>query len=486
MELRYYLNSMIQLTAPMCTARRILDDIDFEGMTIARLSKILQGTCMFPVKGIFFLVPGKELSNVLIQIKSDLDLANCIAIGYKNEKVIDMFLEHHGYDLSHWIQTDTDNNDDEIFDVEMEDITGYTVSDFVGEDDVVIPNRPINDPFLNKLCNGSYINDFSNTPDVGESSEPCGKELEIDSDDEDVGKQFKLVDRVIYLAFDPKLPWNKMKPTLGLRFEHPEQLKDCLTNYDVANGYQLWYRRNDYRILFVLCGRDLAEGRSGGKKGKKGDWPYKKEKDEDELPKKDKSKLLRAPKKDRNPNSWCRAFFKTDRGCATYENGISESYHNSIRIARGKPLITMLKEIRVYLMQRLYIMHNLAANLGDSITPSIRKEIERLKHSQRYWTVYPCGNNVFEVRKGDDSYGVNIDNRTCACKWWDLSGVPCVHSVAAFSFITNDPILGVSAWYSKKMWQNAYSYFIKQWVVHLCGPKLQKSLLCHQSLERYQ
>nr|GEW90665.1 splicing factor [Tanacetum cinerariifolium] len=55
--------------------------------------------------------------------------------------------------------------------------------------------------------------------------------------------------------------------------------------------------------------------------------------------------------------------------------------------------------------------------------------------------MYPCGNNVFEVRKGYDSYGVNIDNRTCACKWWDLSGVPCVHSVAAFSFLKNDPIL---------------------------------------------
>nr|GFB41962.1 60S ribosomal protein L34 [Tanacetum cinerariifolium] len=142
-----------------------IHDIDFEGMTVARLSKMLQGTCMFPVKGIFFLVPGKELINGLIQIKNDLDLANCIAIGYKNGKVIDMFLEHHGYDLSHWIQTDKDNNDDEISDVEMEDITGYAVSDFVWEDDVDIPN-----------------------------SQPCGKELEIDSDDEDVGKQFKLVD----------------------------------------------------------------------------------------------------------------------------------------------------------------------------------------------------------------------------------------------------------------------------------------------------
>ncbi|GJS56159.1 hypothetical protein Tco_0629521 [Tanacetum coccineum] len=156
--------------------KSIIRDLEFKGMIVIRLSKLLQGTCMFLVKGIFFLIPGKELSNGLIEIKNDLDLTNCIAVGYKNGKVVDMFLEHHGYDLSHWIQTDIDNNDDELSDVEMEDITGYGASDFVGEDDVVIPNR--------------------------------------------------------------------------------------------------------------------------------------------------------------NPNSRCRAFFKIDRGCATYENGISESYHNAIRIAR--------------------------------------------------------------------------------------------------------------------------------------------------------
>ncbi|GJR50799.1 hypothetical protein Tco_1401320 [Tanacetum coccineum] len=136
-------------------------DLEFEGMTVIRLSKLLQGTCMFPVKG------------------------------YKNGK------------------TDIDNNDDELSDVEMEDITGYGVSDFVGEDD----------------------------SDGGESSQPSAKEVEIDSDDEDVDKNFKLVDGVIYLEFDPKLPWNEMKPTLGLRFKHPEQLKECMTNYGVANGY---------------------------------------------------------------------------------------------------------------------------------------------------------------------------------------------------------------------------------------------------------
>ncbi|GKA08471.1 hypothetical protein Tco_0687802 [Tanacetum coccineum] len=222
-------------------AESTIRDIEFEGMIVIRLSKLLQGTY----------------------------LANCIALGYKNGKVIDVFLEHHGYDLSHWTQTEIEY--DEVSDVgEMLDLTGYGASDFVGEEDVVIPNRSINDPFLNKKCNGTFINDFSDKSDAGECSQPSGKELDIYSDDEDVDKQFKLVNEVIYLEFDPKLPRNEIKPTLGLKFEHLEQLKECMTNYGVANGYQLWYMRNDYRSLMVLCGRDLAKGRNGGKKVRKG------------------------------------------------------------------------------------------------------------------------------------------------------------------------------------------------------------------------
>nr|GEW11749.1 multidrug resistance-associated protein 5 [Tanacetum cinerariifolium] len=419
----------------------IIHDIDFKGMTVARLSKILQGTCMFPVKGIFFLVPGKELSNGLIHIKNDFNLANCIAIGYKNGKVIGMFLEHHWYDLSHWIETDIDNNDDNFFDVEMEDITGYAVSDFVGEDDVVIPNRSINDPFLNKLCDGSYINDFSDKPDVGESSQPC-------------------VDGLIYPAFDPKLPWNEMKPTLGLRKQlldtnpgssvhfHVDEKDDAwvVVNIENTDNWE-WFLAclcEDLRLNYGSYMTVISDGHKGLKEAVKNLLPYAEHRQcarhiyanfkknwnvlyfknlfwgaaastvqHNFYSKMNLTGSIDPEAKqwlvDRNPNSWCRAFFKMDKGCASYENGISESYHNSIRIAR------------------------------DSITPSIRKEIERLKHSQRYWTVYPCGNNVFE----------------------DLSGVPYVHSVVAFSFPKNDPILGVSAWYLKKMWQNAYNYFIK-------------------------
>nr|GEW60584.1 60S ribosomal protein L34 [Tanacetum cinerariifolium] len=438
-------------------------DIEFEGMTLIGLLKKLKGACQFPVEGIYFLIPGKELSNGLVEIKDDSNLAECIVLAFKTEKLIKIYLEHHGYDLSHWVQTKI--KDDEVSDVgEMEDISAYGPCDFVRGNDVVIPNRTINDFFLNKSCNGTVISDQTGIP---KCSEPTDKELLIDSDDKGVDT------------------------------------------------------RNDYQNFMVLCGRAIAEGRCGGKKGNKGNKgnkgkkgvqslgkkgkgvqiPGKKDKGVQSLGKKGKGvqslskkgKGVQSPGKkrqgcaescisqckrakqrslfdhegglierysrpdatpgcifdyhfrwsqgstnqhqfytkmnlignidpeakqwvvDRNLNSWCRAFFKMDRGCGAYENGISESYHNSIRIAK------------------------------DTITPSIRKRIEHLKITQRYWTVFPCGDNRYEIRKGDESFGVNIENRTCSCNWWTLSGVPCVHTVAAYCFIKSDPTLAGSA-----------------------------------------
>ncbi|GKE10163.1 hypothetical protein Tco_1413714 [Tanacetum coccineum] len=95
----------------------------------------------------------------------------------------------------------------------------------------------------------------------------------------------------------------------------------------------------------------------------------------------------------RNPNSWSRAFFEMDKRCVAFENGICESFNRAIVIPRSKPIITMLEEIRVYVMQRLVAMNKLALNLEDAITPSIRKLLEKLKVDQR---------------KGDQSYGVDL------------------------------------------------------------------------------
>ncbi|XP_023738373.1 uncharacterized protein LOC111886376 [Lactuca sativa] len=59
---------------------------------------------------------------------------------------------------------------------------------------------------------------------------------------------------------------------------------------------------------------------------------------------------------ERDHKSWCRAFFEVDRACDAYENGISESFKSVIDLARKRPLLTMLEEIRIYTMEMKYKM----------------------------------------------------------------------------------------------------------------------------------
>ncbi|GKB18469.1 hypothetical protein Tco_0852392 [Tanacetum coccineum] len=164
---------------------------------------------------------------------------------------------------------------------------------------------------------------------------------------------------------------------------------------------------------------------------------------------------------ERDPNTWSRAFFHMDRSCGAFENGICESYHAAIINQRGKPIITMLEDIRIYLMQRLVIMSEKARGLTDIITPSVRKQLEKLKEYLRLWEVYPSGYREFEVRKLNAGFGVNLETHKCTCRLWDLTGIPCIHGVAAYAYLMKDPAEGVSDFYSKTAWQNYYISFIK-------------------------
>lgn len=83
----------------------------------------------------------------------------------------------------------------------------------------------------------------------------------------------------------------------------------------------------------------------------------------------------------RDPNTWSRAFFSLETKCASFENGIW-----AILDQRTKPLITMLEDIRLYVMQRLVSMNRVARKCEDIVTPSVRKRLNFMMDFQiRYY-----------------------------------------------------------------------------------------------------
>ena len=87
---------------------------------------------------------------------------------------------------------------------------------------------------------------------------------------------------------------------------------------------------------------------------------------------------------EKNPKSGCRAFFHEGRMCDAVENGLSESFNNVTRDARKKPIITMLEEIRLYVMERQFNLSMKGSAWPEfKPCPAITTLLNKLKKAQR-------------------------------------------------------------------------------------------------------
>ena len=60
----------------------------------------------------------------------------------------------------------------------------------------------------------------------------------------------------------------------------------------------------------------------------------------------------------------------------------------------------------------------------------------------------------------DTAYGVDLQNRTCACRIWQLTGIPCVHAMAAIAYLNQNAESFVSSSYTRLSFLKSYNYNI--------------------------
>ncbi|PPD97345.1 hypothetical protein GOBAR_DD05630 [Gossypium barbadense] len=89
------------------------------------------------------------------------------------------------------------------------------------------------------------------------------------------------------------------------------------------------------------------------------------------------------------------------------------------------------REVRQYVMGR--IVNNMAkcAKWGNLFCPKICGKLERNKELSAFCHVRWNGSEGFEMVSGDDLYVVDLVKWKCTCRAWDLTGIPCPHSIAA-------------------------------------------------------
>ncbi|GAU39486.1 hypothetical protein TSUD_279070 [Trifolium subterraneum] len=87
------------------------------------------------------------------------------------------------------------------------------------------------------------------------------------------------------------------------------------------------------------------------------------------------------------PRHWSKSYFTPEPKCDTLVNNMSEAFNSVIVGARAKPIVTMIEEIRVYLMERWEKSRQKIGRYAESILPNIKKKLEREASFSNQWMV---------------------------------------------------------------------------------------------------
>lgn len=172
-----------------------------------------------------------------------------------------------------------------------------------------------------------------------------------------------------------------------------------------------------------------------------------------------------------DPSVWSRAWFTEDTKSDLLQNNICECFNSYILKARDKPILTMLEMIRRKLMRRYQAKKEGIQKLTGKITPKIAKKLEALVYESMDCVALYAGDDMFEVSgPTGKQFVVNMRRRTCGCRVWQMTGIPCVHACAAIRHSCKDATDYGHDFYSLEMYKKAYEPIIypmpseEQWI----------------------
>ncbi|XP_014521852.1 uncharacterized protein LOC106778409 [Vigna radiata var. radiata] len=124
--------------------------------------------------------------------------------------------------------------------------------------------------------------------------------------------------------------------------------------------------------------------------------------------------------------------------CDTLVNNMSEAFNSVLVDSRSKPIISMLEDIRVYIMKRWGANKTKMTQYHASICPKVWNKFQKESSLGRYWLPRWSREKLFEVihiSEFGHQFVVNVDTMDCTCRKWEITGIPCTHAITLMKFL---------------------------------------------------
>ncbi|KAK9048149.1 hypothetical protein SSX86_032888 [Deinandra increscens subsp. villosa] len=179
---------------------------------------------------------------------------------------------------------------------------------------------------------------------------------------------------------------------------------------------------------------------------------------------------------------WSRAHLSERAKCDVLLNNLCEVFNKQLVGGRDKPIITYLEFAREYLMRRIAAVHKMIAKAEGPLTPAATKKFAFSKTKANDYTVIMAGFRKFQVNgPWMEQVAMDLDKRTCSCRKWQLSGMPCSHVIACIWDLGRfdeqaDAIPEI--WVSKVYWLETWKKVYKNTIEPMNGRNMREPSSC--------
>nr|XP_017245417.1 PREDICTED: uncharacterized protein LOC108217078 [Daucus carota subsp. sativus] len=146
----------------------------------------------------------------------------------------------------------------------------------------------------------------------------------------------------------------------------------------------------------------------------------------------------------------------TNNRYSNMTSNVAESLNSVIISIRELPICTMLESLRSLIQKWSWRNRNEATATSTILT---RKYEDQLKKNYTFsvdLTVHPTNHIIFEVVNADKKNIVDLSNKTCTCKRFELDQIPCGHAIAVLQMSGLDVYDYCSTYYRKETMISAY------------------------------
>ena len=181
---------------------------------------------------------------------------------------------------------------------------------------------------------------------------------------------------------------------------------------------------------------------------------------------------------------WTRHLFSEASKCDYVTNNIAETFNSWVTDEKSLHVVDLMDRIRQMEMDKMFLRRKIARKLEGKILPKVMKELNTRSRGLKYVWRYSHKDGGTETEILGEVEGVTRDlvhwrhtvdlkERTCTCRRWQVTGLPCTHALCIITSFRGYNIEDyVHEYYSVAKFKKAYEKSVKPMTDRKQWPKM--------------